>query len=481
MLVIWAAVGIPEELFLGCQVKVGEDFSGRVVSKRSTFWVRDAQANPDVQSPYIRLNRIRGIIGVPMTLGGEIIGVVHVDFLVARDFGRQEEQLLEVVAERAALAIYQARLLEHTTEERNRLQTVLETAPVGILFYSAPDGHLLLANQATETILGRPPRVDVNAAKLAPAEEAFLPSGEPFPPESLPVNRSLRGETVTGVEMLFRKPSGHRVFIQVNSAPLYGAEKHIVGAIVTFQDITQMKEQELLRDEFISAAAHELKTPTSIIKGYAQMMRRQQAENRQQVGALEIIDTQTNRINRRVQEMLEAVRFREKPPEYRRERFDLNKLVSEVVERMQAMTQVNHLTLKRDGAVPVEADRERIEEVLVSLIDNAIKFSFKGGDIEVRVQTHHGEGLVAIQDHGVGIAKERQAHIFEPFYEPVPSGAPGYHGIVALGLYLSKLIVERHGGHIWLESKVGEGSTFYFALPLVKEGGDGQASKDGRG
>jgi signal transduction histidine kinase len=240
-----------------------------------------------------------------------------------------------------------------------------------------------------------------------------------------------------------------------------------VGAIVAFQDITRIKEQELLRDEFASAAVQELKIPTSIIREYAKLLLRQQPENPQQAFVLEIIDTQTERINRRVQEMLEAMRLRENPPEYRRERFDLSELTSEVVERMQAMTQVNHLTLKRDRAVPVQADRERIEEVLVSLIDNAIKFSPKREEIIVRVWSKKGEGLVSVQDHGVGIEKERQVHVFEPFFEPVPSGAPGYHGTVALGLYLSRLIIERHGGRIWLESEVGQGSTFTFALPLA--------------
>jgi PAS domain S-box-containing protein len=470
-LVLRAAVGIPEDQILGCQVKVGEDFAGRVVSTNNTLWVSDAQTDPSVSSPYILNNHIRGIIGVPMRIGGEIIGVVHVDFLVAREFGHQEERLLQVVAERAALAIYQARLLEHTTDERNRLQAVLDTAPVGIAFFSARDNHVQLANKAFETSLGRSILEGTGAGNQT-VNNILLPNGEPFPLEEMPAMRSLRGETVVGVEILIRRAPEDSVFVQVNSAPLYDTEKHIIGAIITIQDITRIKEQEILRDEFISAAAHELKTPTSIIKGYAQLLRRQEQPSKLEAGALESIDAQTDRIDQRVQEMLKAVRLRENPPEYRRVHFDLSEFTAEMVERMRDIHKHYHLTLKRDGAVPVEADRERIEETLVSLIDNAIKFSPKGGEINVRVSSHKGEGLVAVQDHGVGIPKDRQAHIFEPFYEPVPSGTPGYRGIVALGLYLSKLIVERQGGRIWLESEVGQGSTFFFALPLAKHDGN---------
>jgi len=256
------------------------------------------------------------------------------------------------------------------------------------------------------------------------------------------------------------------------------AEGKIVGAVVALQDITPIKEQERLRDEFLDAAAHELKTPVATIKGYAQLMRRWAPEGLEprEAQAISVIDAQCNRINRRIGEMLESVRFRRLPPELRRVRFDLGDLAYEVVRRMRVTTQLHRLLLKREGAVPVDADRERIEDVLVSLLDNAIKYSPKGGEIEVRVWAQNGEALVSVKDHGVGIPKERQPHIFEPFYEAVPSGVLGYSGVVALSLYLSKLAVERHKGRIWFESEEGKGSTFFFSLPLAKGG-----SNNGRG
>ena len=363
-------------------------------------------------------------------------------------------------------------------EERNRLRVLIETAPAGIVFHTAPDGRPLLSNSAAEIVLGRPLAPEVGLAGQPAHYGIYRPTGEPFPPEELPASRSLRGETCLGVEILVRQPSGREAYILANSAPLRDARGRIVGAVVAFQDITPIKQQERMRDDFLSAAAHELKTPVTTIKGYAQLMHKWAPHGHEprEGEAVEIINAQCDRISRRVQEMLEAVRFRTVPPELRRVCFDLGDLASEVAPRMQALTQVHRLVLKREAPASVEADRERIEEVLVSLLDNAIKYSPQGGEIEVRVWAQEGEGVVSVTDHGVGISNERQPHIFEPFYEVVPAGAPGYRGVVALSLYLSKLAVERHKGRIWFESEAGKGSTFYFSLPLAgKSGNDGRA------
>lgn len=234
----------------------------------------------------------------------------------------------------------------------------------------------------------------------------------------------------------------------------------------------ESRETLQLREEFISAAAHELKTPVTAIKGYVQAMNKWAPRGHEphEAIALDVINRQCDRINRRVEEMLEAVRLRHIPPERRHARFDLGDMASEVVQRLQVTTPLHRLVLQCEGAASVEADRERIEEVLVGFLDNAVKFSPGGGDVEVRVFTLDGEAIVAVTDHGVGVPKERQPHVFEPFYDIVPTGAPGYRGVVPLSLYLSKLAIELHAGRIWLETEEGRGSTFYFSLPLAADG-----------
>jgi two-component system, OmpR family, phosphate regulon sensor histidine kinase PhoR len=381
---------------------------------------------------------------------------------------RSEEQLHERTSELEALQ-------EETQEERNRLQVLVDTAPVGIVVHSAPNGRgILLSNAAAEIIIGRPLAADEDISNQSTYYGIHRPTGESFPPDQLPVSCALRGEACVGVEMLIHQPSGHQVYVLANSAPIRDARGEITGALVAFQDITPIKEQERLRDEFLSAAAHELKTPVTTIKGYVQMMQRWASGGRdhREAQALEVINTQCDRINLRVLEMLEAVRSHVAPLEPPLECFDLGELTSQVIQRMQGAAQLNQLILERQGPAQVQADRERIEEVLVSLVDNAVRYSPEDGETRVRVWVQDGNVLVSVKDQGLGISEERRRHVFEPFYEPVPSGSPGYLGVVPLGLYLSKLIIERYQGHIWLDSEAGKGSTFCFSLPSASERSD---------
>lgn len=380
------------------------------------------------------------------------------------------------ITERRQIEKERERLLESVQEERSRLRVILDTAPVGISLYLAPHGRLSLLNKAAETILGRP----ASAPEIGIAERGFFeairfPSGELFPPSEQPLSRALRGETVTGVGSLLRQPSGREMHILENSAPLRNAQGRVVGAVLGFQDVTPIREQERLREEFIASAAHELKTPVATIRGYAELLHRWTPEERvaHEARAIEAIDAQTHRIARRVQEMLEVVRFQRAREALLPRRFDLGELASQVVEREQALTPLHRVSLRREGPAPVKADRERLEEVLAGLLTNAVEFSPQGGDVGARVWTRGGEVFFSVCDQGVGIAKQRQAHVFEPFYEAAPSGAPGYRRNVALSLYLSKLVVERHEGHIWLESEEGKGSTFYFSLPSAMGSDDG--------
>ncbi len=363
------------------------------------------------------------------------------------------------------------RLLQDVERERGRLMVVLDTAPVGIVFFLAPEGQLALYNRAAETIVGRrfdstEPRVSERVRVL----ELRLPSGEPIPAEQLPIFRSLKGESLEGVEMLLSHPSGREVSILANSAPIRDLEGRVAGAVLAFQDITPIRAQQRLREEFISAAAHELKTPVTTIQGYAELLLRWNPDQRQE-RALRVVEAQTHRISRRVQEMLGAVRFH-RAPELARSRFDLGELAAQALHHRELVSPSQRLVIRREGPVPVEADRERLDEVLVSLLENASEASPGGGEIELRVWSQGGEALASVRDHGLGIPKERQPHVFEPFYEPLPSGVAGYRGVVGLTRYLSKLTIERHGGRIWLESEEGKGTTFFFALPLAGEGGE---------
>jgi PAS domain S-box-containing protein len=280
------------------------------------------------------------------------------------------------------------------------------------------------------------------------------------------VRRALGGETVTGYEVQLRTLDGHDVFVSVSAAPLRSREGEPPRyAVAVMRDMSEVKTFEDEREEFLATAAHEFKTPLAVVKAYAQLMRKR---GQGDPAALDVIDRQTERLTRMVQQLLEVSRFRVGGTELRRERFDLAALVSETAERMASHSDGRRIVLERSEQAAVLADRARIGHVVASLFANAVRFSPEGGDVEAAVALQGTEAVVWVRDHGLGIPADRRARIFERYYR-AHAGTPHDYGGLGVGLDLSREIVARHGGRIWFESEEGRGSTFSFSLPLAPE------------
>lgn len=226
-----------------------------------------------------------------------------------------------------------------------------------------------------------------------------------------------------------------------------------------------------LRDEFLSTASHELKTPVTAIKGYAQLMRRWglAEQHPRLAGALEVLQRQSDRLTRLVDDLLEVSRFRLGGSDFRPRRFELGELAAQVLDQLEALSGRHRLTLRHEAPAVVQADRERVEQVLTNLLSNAIKYSPDGGEVEVRVGVEANRAVVSVRDQGVGIPRERQTHLFERFYR-AHAGTQHDYGGLGIGLYVSREIVVRHGGSISFESQEEQGSTFRFTLPLAGTG-----------
>jgi signal transduction histidine kinase len=228
-------------------------------------------------------------------------------------------------------------------------------------------------------------------------------------------------------------------------------------------------QQEALqvKDQFLSIVSHELRTPLTTIKGYAQMLRRKLIDDPEGARFALNIDSQVSRLGRLVDDLLDVTRFTRGQFQLRRGRVDLRPLLEDIVARFQIVAPGHILRLQLDDG-PFEGywDRDRLEQVLSNLVTNAVKYSPRGG--EVTVSTRHDEGVltVSIRDEGIGIKPEDQAHLFERFYR----GANEQKDItgLGLGLYVTRRIVEAHGGKIAVESEPEKGSEFSFTLPLVR-------------
>lgn len=233
-------------------------------------------------------------------------------------------------------------------------------------------------------------------------------------------------------------------------------------------DISERKELEKRKDEFISMASHELKTPLTSFKGFLGLLQRRLTTqgDQQALHYVARMDAQVNRLTKLVNDLLDLSKMQTGQLDYREERFEVDALVQEIVENVQGTTQTHRLLLEGQSGAEVCGDRDRIGQVLMNLLNNAIKYSPQADTVLVRVAKEQNKALVRVQDFGIGIAKEHQHKIFERFYQVTDPEEKTYPGL-GIGLFISYQIVKRHGGRMWVESKKGEGAAFQFTLPLV--------------
>ncbi|HET6921602.1 MAG TPA: HAMP domain-containing sensor histidine kinase, partial [Anaeromyxobacteraceae bacterium] len=250
--------------------------------------------------------------------------------------------------------------------------------------------------------------------------------------------------------------------VGITASPVQGRSGRLAVAVV--RDLSELRRFEEMREDFLATAAHEFKTPLAVIKAQAQLLQRRGEADPH---GLQVLNRQVERLSRLTHQLLELSRLRLGGPELRRETYDLAEQVSEVLDRLQSVAAGHRLTLARHEPAPVYADRQRMEQVLVNLMDNAVKFSPGGCDVETTVARLGSEVQVSVRDQGLGIPRDRQARIFERYYR-AHAGTPEDYGGIGVGLDMSREIVSRHGGRMWFESEPGTGSVFSFTLPLAE-------------
>jgi signal transduction histidine kinase len=244
----------------------------------------------------------------------------------------------------------------------------------------------------------------------------------------------------------------------------------------------QLKELDRMKSQFLSIASHELKTPITAMSGFLQVaLRRLRRIIDGPSGApaveglhgtleqLEVVYRQTGKLARLIDELLDVSRIQTGRIEFRYGDVDIGELAEEVAARMQLTTTAHELTVRRDTAAVVTADRDHLEQVLNNLVANAIKYSPRGGPIAIEVQPDDGGIRLSVRDSGIGIPQAELDSIFGLFYRSPDRAARDAAGM-GLGLYISREIVTRHGGRIWAESGGEGGSTFFVALPRVPIG-----------
>jgi two-component system phosphate regulon sensor histidine kinase PhoR len=254
-------------------------------------------------------------------------------------------------------------------------------------------------------------------------------------------------------------------FLRAIAVPVTGYQPG--GALVLFQDLTDIRTMQTTRRELIGNISHEFRTPLAGIKAMVETLQDGAVADKAAAGDfLTRIDGEVDRLTQMVAELTELTRIETGRAKLALERVNINQIAEEVVEQLGPQAKRQQLTLKSEVAPdlpPVSADRERIKQVMVNLVHNAVKFTPPGGGITLTTRRGEGSVTVAVTDTGTGISGKDLPHVFERFYKADRARSGGGTG---MGLAIAKHVIEAHGGSIRVQSGEGKGSTFSFELPL---------------
>ena len=397
----------------------------------------------------------RSLICVPLRARQRSIGAITVARTDrGQTYGADDLALLEDIAGRIALAVDRARLYSEV-EQRADAARVLAHVADGILLLDR-SGVVRLWNPAAEGITA------IRAGDLVGRSAADAIPGWQEAVDSVPITATPdpgHPEVVIPLETA----NGER-WIAIAGVQFFG------GTVYAFRDLTDVRRLDELKASFIATASHELRTPLAAVYGAAQTLLRHDfaLDEGGRDRFVSLIADESERLGRIVNEILLASQLDAGRLDLAAEPFDAAELVERVIEstRAYAPPGVNVEGRVADELPLVEGDRDKVRQVLVNLVENAIKYSPDGGRIQVGVESQEENVLFLVRDEGLGIPSDEQSRVFEKFYRVDPQMTRGVGG-TGLGLYICNELVSRMGGHIWLESKDGEGSTFLFELPAA--------------
>ena len=281
------------------------------------------------------------------------------------------------------------------------------------------------------------------------------------------INSRLHHET----EFRINHSDGKVHWCIANGQPQYSQEGIFKGYIGACIDITEQKLLQQQKDDFIAIASHEVKTPVTSIKGYAQVLEKMLLKKGDVKEAMMMnrMDGQVKRLTNLIADLLDVTKINSGKLQFRNTVFDFNPMVKELVEELQRTSERHTLVKHFNETGLVCGDRERISQVITNLITNAIKYSPSSDKIIIYTALENGEVTLCVQDYGIGIPQAKQEKVFEQFYRVSGDMQHTFPGL-GLGLYISSEIIKREGGRIWVNSNEGQGSTFCFALPLWQNG-----------
>ncbi|MFD2164331.1 PAS domain-containing protein [Paradesertivirga mongoliensis] len=382
---------------------------------------------------------------------------------VAYDVSDQVKAKLQL----KAFAEEKERIAKSLREERERLTQILETMAEGVGIIDV-EGNITYANPMAEKILGLQRDEILTRTYFSTNWENLRLDGSALPESEHPMSIAMTtGQLVFDHVIAVQPPDKELIFISINAAPIRNEDGEIVAGIGSFMDVTSRVKLAQQKDEFISVASHELKTPLTSVKAGFQILHRYFDKRPDLPEGLSRIFQSANqnldKLGALVNDLLNVTKIEKGQLVLSKTTFNVVDLIRECCDHVR-FAGTHEIVTSGDWNAEMHADKQKIDQVLVNLVNNAVKYSPNKNKIIVHVETIPGHIKVSVQDFGIGIAKEKASHIFDRFYRVDNSGVQ-FSGL-GLGLYISSEIIRRHNGEIGVQSEPGKGSTFWFSIPV---------------
>lgn len=391
----------------------------------------------------------------PLFDHGVVVGVMDVAVEVTEQV-LARKHLEGIIAEKIVLEQY-------LRGNQKRLQGILDTMAEGVVIVDI-DARPTYANPMAQHIMGytEDQFKDRTFNDIKWRNERV--DGSLMPKEDHPIHAALRtGLSVYDQEIGIVIPGREKMYISVNAAPIIDEAQKVTGGIVTFTDVTNRRKMMEQKDDFISVASHELKTPVTALKASLQLLERMKdlsgemprklinQANRSLVKLTDLIDSLLN-VNR-----ISQGRF-----PIHKTAILLSDLIDDCCQHIRTANE-HEIIIEGDLDTEIQADEQQLDQVLVNMVNNAVKYAPNSKRILIKVDKLEGETKIAITDNGPGIPAEKAKHIFERYYQG-GDDTRQFSGL-GLGLYICAEIIEKHGGRIGVDSELGKGSTFWFTIP----------------
>ncbi|HRO90730.1 MAG TPA: ATP-binding protein, partial [Promineifilum sp.] len=418
------------------------------------------------------------VIRLPLSTGNVVTGLIYVFQSGNYYFVEDAPNLLRSFAEQAAIAVRNAKLYHQVNQEKQRLDAILEQSADGVMILDR-NLRITVFNQALSHMTGWSAAEAIGCAHDDVIQWVSLKSEPDLQtalnyhwPQPNAAHLYVEGEARRHKNSTYQSERD-TINLGITYAPMLDANGQMTDIIASIRDLTRYREEEALQKTFISVISHELKTPVSIIKGYAGTLRRPDGRWSPEIldESLAVIEEEADNLNVLIDNLLEASRLQAGTFVLEvSDEVNLRAMAESVARRFLTQTAIHTIKTEFPDDFPtVIGDERRLTQVLNNLVSNAIKYSPEGGQITIKGQIHPEHVTVSVCDEGIGISARDQNRIFQKFSRLDNALSRKTEG-TGLGLYLSRAIVEAHHGRIWLQNNSdttpgASGTTFTFSLP----------------